>query len=81
MALSLRVDRSPQFLADCERLGLRSHQIASIVRAVMIRAEADPYLEVVVLASLPVTGGVLKRPRVALTRSGNDITLVGIADG
>ena len=47
----------------------------------MIRAEADPYLEVVVLASLPVTGGALKRPRVALTRSGNDITLVGIADG
>lgn len=47
----------------------------------MIRTEADPHLEVVVLASIPSAQGMLKRPRVALARVGDDITLIGIADG
>ena len=46
----------------------------------MIRVEADPHLEVVVLGSLPTERGTIGRPRVALVRVGDDVTPIGIAD-
>ena len=77
---SLNVERSQRFLDDCERLGIGRARIAHIVRAVMTQAEADPHLEVVVLGSLPAERGTIRRPRVALVRVGDNVTLIGIAD-
>ena len=58
VAPRLNVERGPGFLDDCDRLGLSRAQVAHIVRAVMIRAEADPHLEAVVLASIPSARGM-----------------------